>query len=152
MENNKTITAGELGEKLKVLEQEVSPWARAGMRAYTLKELDAYRVSLVIIDFLESEKLINGEKMRNWWTLYAPTEHQTIKESKPINAKSDELEVFEKVHAKIVRGEMDIDDFKFIKEIEKRLEGVEIFPEEFRNKIAPKILELNTIISKKSKH
>jgi len=114
-------TVGELGEKLTSLEQEISPWAKAGVRAYTKDELFAYETSKALIAYLEKEHQINGGKMKDWWALHAPTQHRTLKESKPFNVKGDEVEVFDRVIEKISNGRGDEDDRAFLKEIEKRL-------------------------------
>lgn len=121
MDDNKKLTVGELGEKLKSLEQEISGWAKSGIRAYTPDELLAYKASLTLIDFLESKDFIDGKRMRDYWLLHAPTQHRTIKELKPIDAKGDETEVFDKVIEKISKGDGDLDDDTFVKEVEKRL-------------------------------
>ena len=132
MENDKNTTVGELGEKLKSLEQEISVWAKAGMRAYTTDELVAYEASKTLIDFLESKGFVNGEKMKAYWVSHSPTQHPTIKDLKPFDAKGDETEVFDKVIEKIANGNSDVDDKMFIKEVEKR-SGVVFMNEETIN-------------------
>jgi hypothetical protein len=150
MTNSRTITVGELGDKLLSLEQEISPWAKAGMRAYSSDELLAYEASLTLIAFLETKGFINGGKLKDYWTLYAPTQHRTMKELKPFDAKGNELEVFEEVIAKILKGRGDIDDFNFIKEIEKRT-SVEIFDAKSRDLTIPKTAQLKKLIEEKIK-
>ena len=109
-----------LKNKLPLLEQEISAWAKGGMRSYTKDEIVAYEQSKILIDLFESTGA-SVEKMREYWLLHNLMQHKTIKESKLLDSKNDETEVFDKVVAKIAKGDGDVDDMNFIKEIEKRL-------------------------------
>jgi len=149
MDSNKIITARELGEMLGSLEQEIDGFAKLGIRTYAPNDTIAYKLSLALIDLLES-KGIDLRSARAYWVLHAPTQHRTIKESKPFDTRGDELEVFEKVLTKILRGEGDIDDFNFIKEIEKR-SGLDVLDEDLRAKTIPTMMQLKKLIAEQKK-
>jgi hypothetical protein len=77
--------------------------------------------------------LIDGKHLKGYWTVHAPTQHRTIKESQAFDAKGGSLEVFDKVIEKIVSGQGDHNDEAFIREIEKRTGIAPLLDEEIRS-------------------
>ncbi len=112
-----------VGKKLVALEKAISNEAKGGMRSYTKDELATLEQSKVLLDLFESTgaKKEKVEQMREYWLLHAPTQHKTIKESKPFDPKSEETEVLDKVIEKFSHGQEDEEDRRFLEEIDKRL-------------------------------
>ena len=112
-----------VGDKLVALEQSISNEAKGGMRSYAKNELVAYEQSKVLFDLFESTgaKKETVEKMREYLSLHSPTQHRTIKESKPFDPKSEETEVLDKVTERFSNGQDDAEDRRFLEEIDKRL-------------------------------
>lgn len=110
-----------VGEKLVALEKAISNEAKGGMRSYTKDELVTFEQSKVLLDLFESTGAKKVEQMRGYWLLHAPTQHKTIKESKPFDPKSEETEVLDKVIERFFHGQGDEEDRRFLEEIDKRL-------------------------------
>jgi hypothetical protein len=111
------------GDKLVVLEKSVSNEAKAGMRSYAKEELITYEQNGVLLDLFESTgaKQETVGRMREYWLLHGPTQHKTIKESKPFDPKSEDTEVLDKVIEKFSQGQNNDEDRHFLEEIDKRL-------------------------------
>jgi phage terminase small subunit len=112
-----------VGDKLIVLEKSISNEAKGGMRSYAKEELIAYEQNRVLLDLFESTgaKQETVGQMREYWLLHGPTQHKTIKESKPFDPKSENTEVLDKVIEKFSQGQNNDEDRRFLEEIDKRL-------------------------------
>ena len=119
----KLIAKEILKELVSFFDEGISWQAGIGIRAYTPNELSIYENILAGVKLVE-DKGIDVHRGFGPWDLYSPTKHKTIDALKPFDSSGDEQEVFDGVHARVLKNEYSVDDENFINEIEKRSKGL----------------------------